>query len=56
MVLNLEVSNKAPALPVELTNDLMDSFGFFSAAHEGAPLGQPLAWACVAVKEADNNP
>ena len=26
MALNLEVSNKAPALPIELTQDLMDAF------------------------------
>ncbi|CAB1103271.1 unnamed protein product [Ectocarpus sp. CCAP 1310/34] len=62
MALNLEVSNRAPALPVELTNDLMDSFGIFCATYGGTPRGQqsqkalqcfPIAWACLAVKEAE---
>ncbi|CAB1109241.1 unnamed protein product [Ectocarpus sp. CCAP 1310/34] len=62
MVLDLEVTNRASALPVELTNDLMDSFGIFCATYGGTPLGQqsqkalqcfPIAWACLAVKEAE---
>ena len=61
MALNLEVSNKAPALPIELTQDLMDAFEIISNVFGGSALGQasmkamqclPLAWACLALKEA----
>ena len=61
MALNLEVSNKAPVLPIELTQDLMDAFEIISNVFGGSALGQasmktmqclPLAWACLAVKEA----
>ena len=61
MALNLEVSNKAPALPIELTQDLMDAFEIISSVFGGSVLGQasmktmqclPLPWACLAVKEA----
>ena len=61
MALNLEVSNKAPALPIELTQDLMDAFEIISNVLRGSALGQasmkamqclPLAWACLALKEA----
>ena len=60
MALNLEVSNKAPALPIDLTDDLMDAFEIFSGCYGGLSLGQasmkalqciPLAWACLAIKE-----
>ena len=62
MALNLEVSNKAPALlPIDITVDLMDAFEIFSDKYGGSKLGQPsmkalqcipLTWACLAVKEA----
>ena len=61
MALNLEVSNKAPALPIELTQDLMDAFEIISNVFGGSALGQasmkamqclPLAWACLAIIEA----
>ena len=61
MALNLEVSNKAPALPIDITVDLMDAFEIFSDTYGGSKLGQPsmkalqcipLTWACLAVKEA----
>ena len=61
MALNLEVSNKAPALPIELTQDLMDAFEIISTVFGGSEIGQasmkamqclPLAWACLALKEA----
>ena len=61
MALNLEVSNTAPALPIELTQDLMDAFEIISNVFGGSALGQasmkamqclPLAWACLALKEA----
>ena len=61
MALNLEASNKAPALPIELTQDLMDAFEIVSNVFGGSALGQasmkamqclPLAWACLAIKEA----
>ena len=53
MALNLKVSNKAPALPIELTQDLMDAFEIISNVFGGSALGQasmkamqflPLAW------------
>ena len=61
MALNLEVSNKAPALLIDITVDLMDAFEIFSDTYGGSTLGQPsmkalqcipLTWACLAVKEA----
>ena len=61
MALNLEVSNKAPALPIKLTQDLMDAFEIISNVFGGSVLRQasmktmqclPLAWACLALKEA----
>ena len=61
MALNLEVSNKAPALPIDITVDLMDAFEIFSDTYGGSKLGQPsmkalqcipLTWAYLAVKEA----
>ena len=53
-------SNKAPALPIDLTQDLMDAFEI-SNVFGGSALGQasmkamqclPLAWACLALQEA----
>ena len=63
MALNLEVFNKAPALPIELTQDLMDAFEIISNVFGGSALGQAsmkamqclpllIAWACLALKEA----
>ena len=61
MARNLEVSNKAPALPIELTQNLMDAFEIISNVFGGSALGQasmkamqclPLAWACLAIIEA----
>lgn len=44
MALNLEVSNKAPALPIELTQeDLMDAFEIISDVFGGLTLGQAAA-------------
>ena len=40
MALNLEVSNEAPALPIELTQDLMDAFEIISNVFGGSALGQ----------------
>ena len=40
MALNLEVSNKAHALPIELTQDLMDAFEIISNVFGGSALGQ----------------
>ena len=59
MALNLEVSNKAPALPIELTQDLMDAFEIISTSTLGqasmkAMQFLPLAWACLATREAGN--
>ena len=60
MALNLEVSNTAPALPIELCQDLMDAFEIISNVFGGSALGQasmkamhclPLAWACLAIIE-----
>ena len=36
MALNLEVSNKAPALPIELTQDLLDAFEIISNVFGGS--------------------
>ena len=70
MALNLEVSNKAPALPIELKQDLMDAFEIILNVFGGSALGQasmtamqclkamqclPLAWACLAIEEAGKN-
>ena len=40
MTINLEVSNKAPALPIEFTQDLMDAFEIISNVFGGSALGQ----------------
>ena len=62
MAVNFAVSTKAPILPIPLDNEMLHGLRRFSDRFAGKPMSQaslkalqcvPLAWACLAVREAE---